>query len=76
MGTVEDGQAIGDGELRSRVRLNVPSTYDEACHGAKEQDTRLNGEEESKDHGRVKKTFGRTPDGTGTDPLHRTRWKI
>jgi hypothetical protein len=78
MGIVEDGQAIDDGKLRSRVRLNVPDTHDKEGRRKTKQKTNSNEEEEEeiKDHGRVKRTFGRTPDGTGTDNCINRGWEI
>ena len=67
MDTFENGQSIGGGELRSRAPRHEPLKAGPKANGhangvleANNQD-----EEENKGHGRVKKTFGRTPDGTG-----------
>lgn len=67
MDTVENGQSIGEGELRSRVprheSMKQNGKADRETIGGP-QANKLD-KEENKAHERVKKTFGRTPDGTG-----------
>jgi hypothetical protein len=68
MDTFENGQSIGEGELRSRVPRHESAKRDTKANGqtTEVQQAKKVYEEDSKDLDRVQKTFGRTPDGTGT----------